>query len=265
MLVPFRSGKMADIREFNEYGKTLVQFLGMRTSPLAEKMLVNEDDIPEGAYRPRRDDGIHYAQCQAFALSRRDKRMVAMLKEDNWCPAPITAFGLDERLERPDMVPGKAFGYYRFEPGRYIGILTAPLETAPFVPDLVLMYPTTNQLRSLLSTFSPEEGEQIESHFFAPSCTYAVVNPMIDGKYWIVLPDPGETARAVADDGEMMISIPQAKMEGMMMRIQEAQARAGTFRMDARLMQHDFAQPPHYIRAFEMWGMEHDTPGRFKM
>ncbi len=256
---------MANVAEFNEYGNLLEQHLGLRTSPLAVKMLESEEDIPENAYRPRRDDGIHYAQCQAFALSRRDGRTVAMLKEDNWCPAPITAFGLDERPERPDMVPGQAMGYYHFEPGRYIGILTAPLKNATYLPDLVLMYPSTNQLRSLLMAFGPEESENIQSRFFAPSCTYAVVNPMLDGKYWIVLPDPGETARAVSDDGEMMISIPAAKMDSLMTRIKEMRSRMGAYRMDGKLMQHDFAQPPHYIKAFEMWGMEHDKPGRFKM
>ena len=80
-----------------------------------------------------------------------------MLKEDNWCPAPITAYGLDERPERPDMIPGQTMGYFCFEPGKYVGILTAPLKDATYVPDLVLMYPTVNQLRSLLMTIPQED------------------------------------------------------------------------------------------------------------
>ena len=43
-------------------------------------MLEKEEDIPEGAFRPKRDKGIHLAQCQAFAMSRRDGITVAMLK-----------------------------------------------------------------------------------------------------------------------------------------------------------------------------------------
>ena len=78
---------------------SLVNWLPFRTSPLAVKMLASEADITEKAYRPYRDDGIHYSQCQAFVLSRRDKKTVAMLKEDNWFPAPITVYGLDERPE----------------------------------------------------------------------------------------------------------------------------------------------------------------------
>jgi uncharacterized protein (DUF169 family) len=256
---------MTTVKEFNDYGEILEKTIGLRTSPLAVKMLESEADIPEGAYRPKRDDGIHYSQCQAFAMSRRDKKAVAMLKEDNWCPAPITAFGLDERPERPDMVPGQAMGYYCFEPGKYIGILTAPLKTATYIPDLVLMYPTTNQLRGLLMTIPPEDAENLNSHFFAPSCTYAVVNPIMTGQYWIVLPDPGETARAVADDGEMMFSVPADKMDGLIAGMKRMGERIGRFGIESRLMLHDFPQPPHYINAFKMWGMDHDETNRFKI
>jgi len=256
---------MTTVKEFNEYGEMLERLLGFKTSPLAVKMIETEADIPEGAYRPKRDDGVHYSQCQAFAMSRRDKKTVAMLKEDNWCPAPITAFGLDERPERPDMVPGQAMGYYCFEPGKYIGILTVPLKDATFLPDLVLMYPTTNQLRNLMMAVPREEAEKLHTHYFAPSCTYAVVNPMLTGEYWIVLPDPGETARALADDGEMMFSVPADKMEGLMSGIKRIQERMGRVGLDSKLMLYDFPQPPHYIKAFEMWGMEHDTPGRYRV
>ncbi len=66
-------------------------------------MLEKEEDIPEGSFRPWRDEGIHIAQCQAFALSRRQRMTVAMLKEDNWCPAPISAYGMvTPREEYPD-------------------------------------------------------------------------------------------------------------------------------------------------------------------
>ncbi|UCC16020.1 MAG: hypothetical protein JSU58_06490 [Dehalococcoidales bacterium] len=53
---------MATQNEFNGYGKLLERILRMHTSPLAVKMLENESDIPEEAYRPKRDEGIHYSQ-----------------------------------------------------------------------------------------------------------------------------------------------------------------------------------------------------------
>jgi uncharacterized protein (DUF169 family) len=53
---------MTTVKQFNEYGELLEKTLRMYTSPIAVKMLVSEADIPEGAYRPKRDDGIHYSQ-----------------------------------------------------------------------------------------------------------------------------------------------------------------------------------------------------------
>ena len=110
---------MTTIKEYNGYGETLEKLLLLRTSPLAIKMIEKETDIPEDAFRPEKDRGYHYAQCQAFALSRREKMTVAMLKEDNWCPAPITAYGLDEIPERPNMRAGEPMSYEKFEPGEY--------------------------------------------------------------------------------------------------------------------------------------------------
>jgi uncharacterized protein (DUF169 family) len=49
-------------RKYNEYGEVLEKTLKMHTSPLAVKMLESEADIPEEAYRPKRDEGIHYSQ-----------------------------------------------------------------------------------------------------------------------------------------------------------------------------------------------------------
>jgi len=98
---------MTTLGEFNSYGEELERLLLLRTSPIAVKMLEKEEDIPEEAIRPRRDCGIHLAQCQAFAMSRRQRATVAMLKEDNWCWAPLIAFGL---VEPPDFfLEGKTF------------------------------------------------------------------------------------------------------------------------------------------------------------
>ncbi len=249
---------MTTVTQFNDYGKTLEESLILRTSPIAVKMIEKESDIPEGAFRPKRDKGYHYSQCQAFALSRRERKTVAMLKEDNWCPAPVTAYGLDAIPERPDMRPGEALSYDSFEPGKYIGILTAPLKSATYKPDLVLMYPNTSQLRSLLLSFPQEERMEINSYFFPPSCTYAIVNPIRDGKYWIVLPDPGEMERASSDESEMMFSIPADKMDGFIANLKASEGRLGFYLTSNRIMMPDFPQPEHYRRAFERWGLDFD-------
>jgi uncharacterized protein (DUF169 family) len=92
---------MTTVREFNKYGEELENALILRTSPIAVKMLEKESDIPKEAIRPKKDRKYHIAQCQAFALSRREGTTVAMLKEDHWCPASM-AYGLVKAGIRSD-------------------------------------------------------------------------------------------------------------------------------------------------------------------
>jgi uncharacterized protein (DUF169 family) len=129
---------MTNLSEFNKYGEELERLMHLRTSPIAVKMLEKEADIPKGAVRPWKDRGQHIAQCQAFALSRRQKETIAMLEEDNWCFAPIIAYGLEDKPEDPEI---QAFVTFPMFPrDKYIGIVSAPLKTANFKPDVVIIY-----------------------------------------------------------------------------------------------------------------------------
>ena len=196
---------MPDIKIYNKYSEKLESLLVLQTSPIAVKMLKNKTDIPEKTLRPKKDKGKHYAQCQAFSLSRRDKFTVAMFKEDSWCPGPIMAYGFVPPPESSAPNPDKQ--YEGFEYGKFIGILTAPLETACFEPDLVMIYSDTNQLRNMLLSIDEEERPNIKSNFFPFSCAWAVTSPILHNEYCITLPDPGEYVRALTQAGEMIFSM----------------------------------------------------------
>ena len=87
-------GPGTKLETYNKFGEELENGLLLRTSPIAVKMLEKEADIPEGAFRPFKDEGYHLAQCQAFSLSRMEGKTVAMLKEDHWCPTALMAYGM---------------------------------------------------------------------------------------------------------------------------------------------------------------------------
>ena len=59
---------MASLSDLNSYGEELEKRLRLKTFPLAVKLLEKEEDIPEGAIRPKRDLGYHLALCQGFAI-----------------------------------------------------------------------------------------------------------------------------------------------------------------------------------------------------
>jgi uncharacterized protein (DUF169 family) len=246
--------RMPTLKEFNGYGEELERELQLRSAPVAVKMLKSEADIPQGAFRPKKDKNKHYAQCQVFGLSRRDRMTVAMLKDDNWCLGPLLAYGL---VETPNTSRGNSsMQYKRFEYGKYIGILTAPLKSAAFEPDLVLIYSDTNQLRDMLLSLKEEEKPKVRSSFFPISCAFCITNPILDNEYWINLPDPGEYVRALTQPGEMMFSIPKSKLADFVEGLRKFY-KESMFAHEQMMMDSDFPQPDLYKKMFESWGMEH--------
>jgi len=247
------ANRMTALSELNRYGEDLEQHLILRTSPIAVKMLEKETDIPKGAIRPKKDRGYHLAQCQAFAMSRREGTTVAMLKEDHWCPTALMAYGL---VKRPESVEKWSHPYDCFEYGKYIGMVTAPLKKATYIPDVVIIYARPAQLRGLLLSMKVEDVPLVNGHFFPPSCSWSIVNPMKTGRYWMVLPDPGEYQRALTEEGDMMFSVPQSRMETMMAGLRKNEHGPFSYREHSMFMQPDFEQPEFYKEMFKGWGLD---------
>jgi uncharacterized protein (DUF169 family) len=218
-------------------------------------MLQKEADIPAGAVRPKKDKGYHLAQCQAFAMSRREMAAIAMLKEDNWCPGAVISYGLVQVPDAParSESTGECFKY-----GKYIGILTAPLKKAKFRPEAVIIYCDTNQLRIILLSLKNEDRPLVKYNFFPFSCSNAVVPVILHNEYWINLPDPGEYARALTAAGEMMFSVPADRLAGLVESLRGMERNESGFAHEKMMMQPDFPQPDLYKKVFEAWGMDHD-------
>ena len=249
---------MPSIKEYNTFGEDLERIMRLRTSPVAVKMLEKEADIPEGAIRPKRDRGYHLAQCQAFAMSRRQKTTVAMLKEDNWCWAPLMAYGhIDpSAAENFPEIKNEVKKLPMFERGKYIGILSAPLKFANFEPDLVLIYSNNAQLRFMLLALSHKEGLQVTSPFNPiASCAYSVI-PAMAGEYRVTLPDPGEYDRALAAEDEIIFSVPKDKIEGLVSQLKRYEERKFGYIDSSMEMMPDFPRPEFYKKLFKSCRLE---------
>ncbi len=250
---PREENRSPELTTFNQYGDELEASLLLRTSPIAVKMLEKEADIPKGAFRPKRDGGYHIAQCQAFGMSRREGKTVAMLKEDHWCPTALMAYGM---VEKPASMGGWTESFMSFEVGKYIGVITAPLKSAAFMPDVVLIYLNPAQLRGLLVPMMfGGNASQVTTELFLPSCGHAVVDPIKTGKYVVVLPDPGEYQRALATEDEMILAVPREKIQGLMAGL-KGMGRKYSHRDQYMSMHPDFEQPQFYKDMFKSWGLD---------
>ncbi|MBN2040468.1 MAG: DUF169 domain-containing protein [Spirochaetes bacterium] len=245
---------MPAIQEYNNFGIELENKLKLRTSPIALKMLKKESEIPEHAFRPKRDKGIHIAQCQAFAMSRRDGMTVAMLKEDHWCMAPLVAYGFVDEPKEPEV--RRFFGFPTFKRNEYLGILTAPLKKATFEPDLVLVYSDVAQQRTMLMPlhFFGEEPP-VNSHFFPPSCAYTVIPVFNKKQLFVAPPDIGEDMRTIGAKEEIITSIPAEMLEDIVKGLQTPIFEGADFMHSPMIQMADFEQPDLYKQMFTKWGL----------
>jgi uncharacterized protein (DUF169 family) len=256
--------------EFNTYGADLEHFLCLRTHPLAIKMLENESEVPEGAIRPKRDRGEHYAVCQAFSLARRQGMTIAMFLEDHWCFEPIISYGLVETPQ--DYLEGFTNSFFiadreaaeehartmtRLPVGQYPGMVIGPLKSADFEPDLVMIYCNSAQLRHLLLALRYLHGTQVTSTLDPiGSCVHSVVPSLTDGECQVTVPDPGDFERAGAQEDEMVLTVPRSRLQELMDGIYHFEESGRGFRRFNLSVRGDFQQPPFYEEYFKKWGLD---------
>lgn len=254
----------------NRYGEDLERLLLLRTSPIAVKLIERKEDIPAGAVRPKRDLGHHLALCQGFALSRRNKATVAMLKEDHWCYLPVIAFGL---AEPPDVfLEGKAFlkwmgdpdaakkvasAFPRLKCGKYIGSVSAPLRSAEFDPDVVVIYCNSNQLRCLLSAMKYKDGTMVTSTLDpSGACLQCTVPAIQTGDCQVTVPCGGDRANALAQDDEMIFTVPFKRLEDLLFGLSRFDEMGAGYSRFAPQMRPEYPLFDTYERMGRMIGLE---------
>jgi uncharacterized protein (DUF169 family) len=261
---------MISADETRNFGKELETLLLLRTAPIAIGLMKDETDIPPEAIRPLADLGNHIALCQAFAMARRERKTVAMTKEDHWCWAPIIGYGLvkppeyylEGKTAHPFMVADleSAKNLAKTEPRLPVGqcstIVVAPLVSAAFVPDVVAIYGNSSQIRTLLMAVKYHDGTRITSTFDPlDSCIHSVVASVVSNDYRIAFPDPGEYQRALATDDEVIFTLPSEKLPGLVAGLHHIEEMGHGYRVFNQTMRPDFPQPDFYKELFKIMGL----------
>jgi uncharacterized protein (DUF169 family) len=263
---------MSKVSNWNDYGLELETRLRLKTFPIAFKLLKTEKDIPEGAQRPARDLGHRMALCQAFQLSRREGAVIAMLLEDHWCHEPVITFGLMEPphywLEGNSRYPRdvstlEAGANYvkefpRLEVGKYIGTACAPLRTASFDPDVVIIYCDSTQLSLLLLGREWKDGYSLNGILSSHSaCVYGTV-PLLSEKkqqdYQVSIPCRGDHYGAMAGDDELILSFRKESIDDLMDGLRYVETTGSKLPRGYRLA-YGYPQPGNYEKISKMMGL----------
>ncbi len=263
---------MHTVEEFNALGAELEQQLYLRNVPIALKVLYSKDEIPEGCYVPSRDMNEHPALCQAFAQVRRNKRSMAMFKEDHWCLWPLISFKegplteedvnyVGTKLFIKDPEAGinyfkKNFPMTNDEKG-IPGLALAPLSSCTFIPDAIIVYCMPPQLRQILMAAKYETAKVVESSLdTVGSCVHAII-PVLNGvkDYNVSIPDPGEYERSLADDNEMIFTMKAEKIDEILDGIRLISKMGFGYKQLAMDMNLDYPRAEFYNVMFEKWGL----------
>lgn len=256
------------MEDFRSYAGEIQKKLALDSSPLAVKLLKRKKDVPEGAKRPKKDLGICLSQCQAFALTEKNGMSIAMLKEDNWCPEPVFAYGYQEApkyfldghtaypayFENSKAAVNWARAFPVLKAGKYVGIVSAPLATANFEPDLAIIMCNSAQLMTLLLAAAYRDGHEITSRLSAMAgCIYAIVPAMQSGECTLAVPCAGYRRYGGAQDDKMLFTVPAARLANLVFALKHLT----TGMLPTKVAMHaEYTLIDHYAEMANLMGMK---------
>ena len=219
------------IKALQDFGSKIERHLRPATYPFGIKMLRSIEEIPKNTKRPKKDFNTCLSLCQGFSLTRRNGLSITWLKEDMWCPIPVFGLGLAKTpkyfLNGNYHYPGNtktleiaavnAGELPRFNINNYIGIVSAPLSSINFEPDVLIIYTNPAKLLQLLIAAKYGDGKDITVKLSSgAACVYAIVPAMQSNEYYVSVPCDGDHRRAGAKDDEIIFSIPIKRLDDIL-------------------------------------------------
>ena len=260
-----------NVEVMRQYGKDLEEMFKLRSFPIAMKFYEKVEDVPEEAIFPMKKYGKHMAWCQTFSYTRMKGLTIAMTKEDHWCWNPLIGLGAVEcvpgqpqfdevckyiGIPEPDKAAKFFVNFPRLPLGKYEAVVTAPLKTASFVPDIVMIYAEVAKINHMIRCIKGATADYVRSVFDGiDSCIYCSVPSFQTNEYRVTFPDPGDRERARARDDEVILTVPAGRMEEFMASVSNMHQHMP---FNDKLFEFplDFPHPPFYNNLFRMWGLQ---------
>ncbi|MBX7077032.1 MAG: DUF169 domain-containing protein [Methanobacteriaceae archaeon] len=207
-----------DIKNNVKIAKTFKNILELDSEPVAVKFVLKESDIPENI--PKISDKARH--CEMVKKASHGETFYAT-KDEQMCKGGSAALGLE------DMPPKVASGEKYVSLGRFkdiksakatidalpkmdvrnYGILYAPLETATYAPDVVVMFAKPVQAMKVSQAIIYDVSDRFKADFagIQSLCADAVSEPAMTGNANITLGCSGSRKFAKVLDDEVAVGL----------------------------------------------------------
>ena len=264
-----------DAATLQQYDERLNQFLRLNTFPVAVRFLRSWDEAPPRAKRPAKDLHNRITICQAISFSRRYGWVIALGREDSSCVLGAVALGLEKRLPHyadgnlcinlytESLAAGRASedSVPRLPEGKYVGVVTAPLNRAAFEPDSIIVYGNSAQVMRLGQAWLWKRGGTLVSAFRGRiDCADLAIAPMLTNRPQMIVPCTGDRIFGQVQDHEVAFSFPFAVIDEILEGL-EATHKAGTRYPVTNWLNYEAGFPPSYDAYREMLD-EAGPPGK---
>src|SRR5438876_443830 len=245
-------------------------YIRPQTFPVAIRRLGPGEEIPERARRPARDFKKLSMNCQVIDMARRYGWMIALTREDSICSLGIAAMGFEKPThlhssgtlcegmytESKEAGQRSEAAIDRFPAGRYHALLVAPLDRAPFEPDLVCVYANPAQVMRLTQAALWKRGGKLTSAFGGRvDCAEVIVTTMRTDRPQVILPCSGDRIFGQTQDHEMAFTIPWSQIEEIVEGLKGTHAGGIRYPI-TQFMEYEAKLPPRYMEVNRFWEAE---------
>jgi len=216
-------------QEYNNLAKRMIDILKLRGSPVG---VAFQNEIPQHV-----EKGKEARHCEMVQYARLNKSEFYSTAKEQKCKGGAAVMGL---MDLPENVASGEF-YYKLGAFASLSasrntmqlvpkieqrskvIMYAPLDTASFSPDVVVVICNPKQAMQIVQAELYCEGGRIETGFSGKQslCGDIVANTMITKRLQVSLACSGSRKHGKLEDNELIVGIPAQRLEALVYSLEK--------------------------------------------
>ena len=223
------------ITEYPQASDALKKALGLTSSPVAIRLVHKKEEIPQGV--EKLDKTVRH--CQMVSLARKEGKVFYSTVDNHECVGGAWALGLREiseslktgdfyfklgKFETPAACKRTIDQIPHLESGATYATMYAPLEKAPFAPQVILIVAPARVMLKLAQATLYQLGGRVHSQFagIQSVCADTTAQTYLTGTANYSLGCDGSRKFSGIEDGEMVMGFPAEILTQM---VQEKKVR----------------------------------------